>query len=76
MAKIGLIGGGLLILFVLVALISGDNSTLPQKIERECKKSYGSQGETAVLECQANMSIRYLQDAEKDRASSTYGRIR
>lgn len=76
MKKALIIGGGLLALLVVVALFTGNNSTLPQKIEQECRKSYGDRGETAVLECQANMSIRYLQDAEKDRASSTYGRIR
>lgn len=76
MKKILIIVGGGFAIFIAAATMFGDSSTLPQKIERECRKSYGQRGETAVLECQANMSIRYLQDAEKDRASSTYGRIR
>lgn len=67
---------GLFVAFVLIGLMIDEGGTVPERIERECKRSYGSQGEAAVLDCRLAMSVRYLKDADQGKANSTYGRIR
>ena len=67
--------GILLALLGLGALLD-EGGTASEKIERECKRTYGDRGERAVLDCQLAMSVRYMRDAEKGRSDATYGRIR
>lgn len=67
---------GLLIAFLLVGVMLDEGGTKSERIERECRRSYGTQGESAVLDCQLAMSVRYLRDADQNKADSTYSRIR
>ena len=66
-----------IIAFATVALMAGkDRRTSSEKVRSECERSYGSQGEEAVLECQKAMSDRLVDDYERDRNSRTYDRVR
>ncbi|WP_273289457.1 hypothetical protein [Methylorubrum populi] len=72
---VGCIIGGFLVLMVIGAAVD-EGGTIPEKIERECKRAYGDRGEAAITQCRLDMSVRYLRDAERNRSDSTYGRIR
>lgn len=78
--KIAAIALGCIATVFIVLMIIGaavdEGGTIPEKIERECKRSYGERGEAAVDQCRLDMSARYLRDAERNRSDSTYGRIR
>lgn len=66
----------LLVGFLVLGVLTDEGGTVSEKIERECNRSYGSQGEQAVLDCRLAMSARYLTDANKRRADDTYNRIK
>ena len=67
---------GLIFAFLGLGFFLDEGGTIPEKIERQCKRSYGDRGKQAVLECQLAMSVRYLKDADRNQADSTYSRIR
>lgn len=63
-------------LLMIVGMMLHEGGTKSEQIERECRRSYGTQGEAAVLDCQLAMTVRYLKDADQSKADSTYNRIR
>jgi hypothetical protein len=42
------------------------------RIEQECQRDFGSRGTAAVMQCRADLSMRYLEDAEKAKRDETY----
>jgi hypothetical protein len=52
-----------------------EEQPVSERIKQECRASYGSRGEQAVLDCQVRMAARYLLDAERKIDANTYKNI-
>jgi hypothetical protein len=71
---------GLILLFGLAAIDGASErappESLPDRIERECRASYGTRGEEAVSRCRLALSVKILEDRERDKLKSIYDRVR
>jgi hypothetical protein len=54
----------------------GTSGTLTERIENECRRSYGTRGEEEVQKCRHAMTQQAAGDMEREKATETYNRIR
>lgn len=60
---------------VVLSVMEG-NGDPAERITRECQRSFGWQGEQAVMDCKVQMMVRAGSDIAKRQADDTYNRIR
>ena len=52
------------------------DDTIVDRIDKECRRTYGSEGEARVIDCKNEMAIRVLNERERAKSKDTYDRIK
>ncbi|NNM75065.1 hypothetical protein [Enterovirga aerilata] len=68
-------GAGLVAAFLLIGALS-DPPNIKERIDKECEQAYRNQGQLRVDECRLEMTVRYVNDAERSKSQGVYDRIR